>query len=385
MEDTPDLDCGDWIDWFYSSFDVYLQTPFGLADHYKMLQGGAQGDSMGVGAYMLLRILRAKALRSSVSGPPHPGLPTVEVPEVIFADDARQFGRTAVELGETVSQAATIANECGVSVQTSKLKAYCNAHSSSSLVYVSSVEVPTVIGRLTTKSKGLGVVGIPCVIGDNVKDIVDAAMISAQTVLRSVRRHHPSCILTLRVMLAFVVSSLDYKLAIVPTSDVVVHPLQRLLQQIIRSALGVPNWFPSAFLTLPLRWGGLGVPVLHLRLLYHRLLHTVQASQCRSVLTRELIKSVLLDPCWNSLRAADPILLQQDLAARGFVLVLNPPSNMVPAQVTVVQHSTSCQSTGHHVVVSDGSCQWHSTGYAAVILNSSGVLTSARGCLIMGC
>ena len=121
--------------------------------------------------------------------------------------------------------------------------------------------MPTVLGRLTTQSKGLGVVGIPCVMGDNVKDIVDAAMISAQTVLRSVRRHHPSCILTLRVMLAFVVSSLDYKLAIVPTSGVVVHPLQRLLQQIIRSALGVPNWFPSAFLTLPLRWGWFGVPV----------------------------------------------------------------------------------------------------------------------------
>jgi len=193
-----------------------------------MLQGAAQGDSMGFGAYMLPRILRDKALRTTVSGPPHPCLTSEEGPEVVFADDSRQFGRSAAELGTIVNAAATLANESGASVHPDKLRAYCINLSAGKLVYRADT-VYTDIGPLVTHHSGLRVVGIPCVMGDDVSSLLAVSQRAAQNVLRSVCRYRPSYILALRIMLAYVVSSLEYKLAIVPVTVAELAPLQRLL------------------------------------------------------------------------------------------------------------------------------------------------------------
>ena len=183
---------------------------------------------MGFGAYMLLRILRDKALRTTVSGPPHPCLTSEEGPDVVFADDSRQFGRSAAELGTIVNAAATLANESGASVHPDKLRAYCIHLSAGKLVYRADT-VYTDLGPLVTHQSGLRVVGIPRVMGDDLSSLLADSQRAAQNVLRSVRRYRPSYILALRIMLAYVVSSLEYKLAIVPVTVAELAPLQRLL------------------------------------------------------------------------------------------------------------------------------------------------------------
>ena len=293
LANYPNLNCGDCgsNDFIHPS----TCTSRHLSEPYRMLQGAAQGDSMGFGAYMLLRILRAKALRTTVSGPPHPCLTSEEGPEVVFADDSRQFGRSAAELGTIVNAAATLANESGASVHPDKLRAYCINLSAGKLVYRADT-VYTNIGPLVTHHSGLRVVGIPCVMGDDVSSLLAVSQRAAQNVLRSVCRYRPSYILALRIMLAYVVSSLEYKLAIVPVTVAELTPLQRLLNQTCRSAMGLPTWFPSSFLALPLQYGGLGVPNLHLRLLHRRMQTCVQASSCRSIYTRELVKGLISNP-----------------------------------------------------------------------------------------
>ena len=90
--DYPGLDCGEWINWCFQSLRLCLQTPYGLAEGYWLLQGGTQGVSMGVGAYMMLRAVRSRALRGACLGIPHPGIPGEEFQEVIFSDNGRLFG-----------------------------------------------------------------------------------------------------------------------------------------------------------------------------------------------------------------------------------------------------------------------------------------------------
>ena len=68
FRDFPGLDVGEWIDWFFSSLQIYVQTPYGLTDPYTPRQGGTQGDSMGVGCYMPVRVMRYKALKSMING-----------------------------------------------------------------------------------------------------------------------------------------------------------------------------------------------------------------------------------------------------------------------------------------------------------------------------
>ena len=70
---------------------------------------------------------------------------------------------------------------------------------------------------------------IPCVMGDDLSSLLADSQLVAQNLLRSVRRYRPSYILALRIMLAYVVSSLEYKLAIVPVTVAELAPLQRLL------------------------------------------------------------------------------------------------------------------------------------------------------------
>ena len=65
-------------------------------------------------------------------------------------------------------------------------------------------------------------------------------------VLARVRRTRPSCILALRVALSYAVSLLDFRLTLVPMAASDLAPLQAQLQQVARSSLHLPTWFPSS-------------------------------------------------------------------------------------------------------------------------------------------
>ena len=53
---------------------------------------------MGVGGYLIPRILWSWALLDCVTGPPHPCLPGVHVPEVIFSDDGHPMALSSAEM-----------------------------------------------------------------------------------------------------------------------------------------------------------------------------------------------------------------------------------------------------------------------------------------------
>ena len=61
---------GDWVRRFFDTLQIYVSTPFGLTDPYTMKQGAVQGDSMGVLQYLLVRLVRSKALHHGVSSLP---------------------------------------------------------------------------------------------------------------------------------------------------------------------------------------------------------------------------------------------------------------------------------------------------------------------------
>lgn len=47
-----------WIQRFYDALSVYVVTPHGLTEPYRLLHGGGQGDSGGVGTYLAVGIQR---------------------------------------------------------------------------------------------------------------------------------------------------------------------------------------------------------------------------------------------------------------------------------------------------------------------------------------
>ena len=121
---NPTLDVGEWVDWFFSSFQVFLQTPYGLARPYLLKQGGTQGDSMGVGSYMIPRILRSIAFFRRVTAPEHPGLPGVQVLELIFSHDGRLFRLAKDQFVRVLNECTVLGNDARASPNASKLQCF---------------------------------------------------------------------------------------------------------------------------------------------------------------------------------------------------------------------------------------------------------------------
>ena len=80
------------------------------------------------------------------------------------------------------------------------------------------------LGQLDYQPQGLKTVGIPCVMGESPKSFVEAAADLFVHVLARVRRTKPSCILALRVLLSCAVSSMDYRLTLVPLTSKDLQP-----------------------------------------------------------------------------------------------------------------------------------------------------------------
>ena len=162
------------------------------------------------------------------------------------------------------------------------------------------------LGNLDYQPQGLKTVGIPCVMGESSKSFLQAGAELFVHVLARVRHTRPSCILALRVAPVYAVSSLDFRLTLVPMYAGELAPLQAQLQQVARSSLHLPLWFPSRYLMVPLHLGGLGYPNLELRLRLQRILLTFKAASGRSVYTRELVRGLLHHHVWERLTGSDP-------------------------------------------------------------------------------
>lgn len=370
FHDTP-FPVGEWTKVFFDSLWLYVSTPFGLTRPYRMKQGGVQGDSLGVLQYLLVRLIRSKALRQLIEGPPHPTLHQHPVPEVMFSDDSRLFGLTARDLAQTLNHQADLATKAGASVNVAKLKAFRIQLGCSGLIYAQG-EVSSKLGALMTESSGLRVVGVPCVMGELPTLEVKKLETALNICLARIRHFSPSCILALRVILTFAVSSADYRLGVVPVPRDLLSRSQTLVHQTARAALRVPSWFPSFWLTTPMPYGGLGFPRLATRLALRFVLNTVLAICSRSIYTSSLLQGLVGSGLWAAAPWSDNNALCNVLADHQLRLLTFPCAELcdLPLNGEWVRQPSGAPV----IVVSDGSCEGSCVGFSAIIYDAHGML-----------
>lgn len=167
-----------WCQNFYSSLGVRVVTPFGLTDPYPLLQGGGQGDSMGVGLHLAVGIVRTNfhlgvlkaGLRPedlTAGGPPiteicftAPHDPGLFVPELVYSDDRRFLSRSATGLSHLLDIACRACWAAGGSINFQKLKVFA-FQMSGNRVHRLSGELFGTFGTLPFSDDPLFFLGIP--------------------------------------------------------------------------------------------------------------------------------------------------------------------------------------------------------------------------------
>ena len=257
LSSHPEVDCGAWVCDLYRALRIYVVTPFGLAGPYSMKHGGAQGDSMGVGAFTLMGVLRTRANRSIVlralrtdtgqSGGPdphtycfeHPGLPGVLVPEVTFSDNRRLFAKSAQGAARRVSVGRTTCTVAVGSLNADKLRAFgVHRLEDQAMGYVSGA-VASEVGELPPQKSGLSVVGVPMVMGESTAVVTQAFEKAVDTVRKALWRVKPVYPLALQVLLAYAVASAEYVFDVVQVPKEELRGPQVALDKGAKEALAV--------------------------------------------------------------------------------------------------------------------------------------------------
>ena len=180
-DDWPGM--GDWLQHFYDAFRVHAITPYGPTGSYRMLHGGAQGDSMGVGMHAAVGVRRTQFHLGVLQGGLDPAdltggaalLPTIcfcsphnpnmYIPETVYSDDRRFFAKSPAGLARMLDVACHGCWASGGAVNTSKLKAFRIQHTRGQLVYVQDTLL-CAQGVLPLETSGLAFVGIPLLMGE---------------------------------------------------------------------------------------------------------------------------------------------------------------------------------------------------------------------------
>lgn len=169
-----------WCQSFYGALGVRVVTPFGLTDPYPLLQGGGQGDSMGVGLHLAVGIIRTNFHSGILQAGLHPAdmttgtLPISDIcfpaphdpstflPELVYSDDRRFFSRSSAGLAHLLDVACHACWAAGGSVNFQKLKVYAVGLSGGKLKYLTG-ELTGTHGSLSFSSDSLSFLGIPLV------------------------------------------------------------------------------------------------------------------------------------------------------------------------------------------------------------------------------
>ena len=193
---------------------------------------------------------------------------------------------------------------------------------------------------------------------------------------RSLIRHQPTYLLSLRVVTAYGVSSLDSLSDAVPLSALQVVPLQRAVDAALTSALRIPNTAPKVYLYAPLLHGGFGVPCLATRFAL-RFIHTVfRAATSRNSLVRRSVQHFMERP---QLLAPVPndVLTFHEYCDRWSLCILFPPCEALqPALPTTSHIRRYCG--GPVLLMSDGSAPTGCLGWGALIADSTGILATTH-------
>ena len=97
----------------------------------------------------------------------------------------------------------------------------------------------------------------------------------------------PAYVLVLRIVLAYVVSALDYVYEAMPPCPTRLRRTQRAVDRVLTRALRVPRNVPRALLWMPVAGGGFGFPHLYSRMRLWHVQGFLKAMDSHSVLVRE--------------------------------------------------------------------------------------------------
>ena len=103
---------------------------------------------------------------------------------------------------------------------------------------------------------------IPRVKGEQLTPQITKAEASLAKFERALYQLRPTYVLVLRIVLAYVVSALDYVYDAMPPCPTHLRHTQRAVDRILTRALRVPRNVPRALLWMPVASGGLGFPHL---------------------------------------------------------------------------------------------------------------------------
>ena len=285
---------GEWAKNFYGRQQVRLWTVCGLAPPVTPELGFAQGCTLAATAFTDLGILRSRCLQTLGEGWwLRSGVPLFEF---TFSDDRRWFGRTAAE----ASRVATIAHVLSGDA--------CAPSNKAKMAYTILRLQPD--GAVRRVPGVLDVHGTPVSASDEVPVIVGITLepLSVSSVLftkfmkrsrtlRSfVRRFQPNLLLALRAVMAYLIAILDSvaKGSALPHS--VSETLQVPVNDIFRSLLLLPRDLAVDIMHTPISYGGWGSVWLPVRSELNFLSGFLSALDCRSVLTRSVLREQLRCP-----------------------------------------------------------------------------------------
>ena len=234
---------------------------------------------MGVGSFTLVGIFRSRANRTLVvyalrpefggSGGPdpvdycffHPAFPQLPVFGFGFSNDRRLFSSSAVGLAHLLDIGRTTCTAASGSLSSAKLKAFVIDPEGGRLQYGQG-SVCSVAGELHTKEAGLGVVGIPVVMGDSIPDRLKDLTETLRRLRLTLWRTRPSFVLACRVILAFAITGAEFVADVIPVGEEALVQAEVECDRAHREALLLPQGYPKAIMRAPLRLAGIGAPHL---------------------------------------------------------------------------------------------------------------------------
>ena len=174
---------------------------------------------------------------------------------------------------------------------------------------------------------------IRLVMGEYPAPQVAKAEASLAKVGRALYRLRPAYVLVLRILLAYVVSALDYVYDAMPPCPTRLGHTQRALYRVLTRALRVPGNVPRALMWMLVPSGGFGLSRLYSRMRLRHVQGYIGAMDSRSVLVRENVRALSHPDCWQGLDGPDQERLFHTVAEVSLEVCVVPAAAAQPAAV----------------------------------------------------
>ena len=189
-------------------------------------------------------------------------------------------------------------------------------------------------------------------------------------------RLRPVYVLVVRIVLANVVSALDYVYEAMPPCPTRLRRTQRAVDRVGTRALRVLRNVPRAFLWMPVTGGGFGFPHLYGRMRLRHVQGYLRAMDSGSVLVRENVRALRHPDHWKGLDSPDWEVLFHAMAEVQPEVHILPAREAQPAAVDNRVHRPYV--SGGVLLAADGAMEvtpnGETLGWGALMADSAGVL-----------